>query len=153
MSSPIPARAFLGTGRRRCALGNTDPLDSVTAGSAAGHNWCVSVPVRVLFVAGAVVIVASLVMAFVLDGLEAASWVAGIVGAMSIATGFVARAFPSKGGEAAGDRVDQTRVRSGGSIVGKIAGKSEGPESADRVRQHRLDAQGDVIGKKAGPEL
>ncbi|MFI0469154.1 hypothetical protein ACH347_34205 [Saccharopolyspora sp. 5N102] len=98
---------------------------------------------RVLLLVGAAAIAAALVVAVLLRGMEFASWVAGSIGALSIASGLVVRALGASSG-ASGDRIEQRHVRARGRIVGKSGGGGEG----DRIRQERLDAGGDVVGKQ-----
>lgn len=102
--------------------------------------------VRALLLVGAAAIMAAVVAAVLLRGMEFGSWVAGSIGALSIASGLVVRALGARSGadEASRDRIEQKHVKARGQIVGKSGG-GEG----DRVRQVRLDAGGDVIGKQA----
>ncbi|MEV6226544.1 hypothetical protein AB0L88_01475 [Saccharopolyspora shandongensis] len=103
--------------------------------------------VRLLLLLGAVAIVVAIVAGVVLKGMEYTSWIAGTIGAVSIASGLAVRAFASGTGDGgpAGDRINQKRVKTRGSVVGKSGGDVS---SGDRIRQTRLDAGGDVIGKR-----
>ncbi|GAA4863228.1 hypothetical protein [Saccharopolyspora cebuensis] len=107
--------------------------------------------VRTLLLVGAAAIVAAVVSAVLLRGMEFGSWVAGSIGALSIASGLVVRALgaaQSGGGGDPRDRIEQKHVKARGRIVGKSGGAGEG----DRIRQARLDAGGDVIGKQASAD-
>lgn len=103
--------------------------------------------VRVLLLGGAAAIVTAVVAAVLLRGMEFGSWVAGSIGALSIASGLVGRALGSSPGAAGAprDTIKQRRVKARGHIIGKSGVGGEG----DAVRQARLDAGGDVIGKQA----
>lgn len=105
---------------------------------------------RCLLLVGAAAIAAAVVAAVLLRGMEFASWVAGSIGALSIASGLVARAMGARSGvtEESRDLIEQKRVQARGRIVGKSGGSGEG----DRVRQTWLDAGGDVIGKQASSD-
>lgn len=105
---------------------------------------------RVLFLVGAVAIVVALVLAVLLRGMEYASWVAGSIGALALASGLVTRLFsPStSGGGSDGDRIEQSELKAQGSITGKRGGQGQG----DQIRQTRLEAGGDIIGKQSGPD-
>ncbi|WP_146134806.1 hypothetical protein [Actinopolyspora mortivallis] len=93
-----------------------------------------SAPARVLFLIGALALVVTLVAA-VAPGPDYLAWIAGTVGALAVAGGFVARALASDLDEDSGDRRPVPR-RPRGTVFGGGSGTS----LLERARQRRRSA-------------
>ncbi|GAB3455359.1 hypothetical protein GCM10027570_35970 [Streptomonospora sediminis] len=111
---------------------------------------------RSLCAVGALLVAGAVALAGWQHGMEYASWVAAVIGALSLAGGLLARALvagpaapedpstPATG--ASGDDIDQTKIRAKRNVIGK-QGRGTGP-GGDRIRQRDIHAdEGDVIGK------
>ncbi|ASU77407.1 hypothetical protein CDG81_02785 [Actinopolyspora erythraea] len=95
---------------------------------------------RVLFLVGVVSILVALFVGAVLLGVGYVTWIAGTIGAISIAAGFVARALSpdSGGGKSTGDGVVPAAQRSRNRFIGRSL-----PGVRDRIWQRHLESKGD----------
>ncbi|GAA4907868.1 hypothetical protein HNR25_003943 [Streptomonospora salina] len=108
---------------------------------------------RSLCTVGALLVVGAVALAVWQHGMEYASWVAAVIGALSLAGGLLTRTRTpapddsSSPGNGAGDAIDQTRIRTKRNVIGKQGRGTEG--GGDRIRQRDIHSDdGDVIGKQ-----
>ncbi|GAB3551600.1 hypothetical protein J2S53_003830 [Actinopolyspora lacussalsi] len=105
---------------------------------------------RVLFLVGLLSILVALFAGAVLLTMDYVAWIAGTIGAVSIAGGFVARALSpdTGGGKSTGDGISP----GGGRPRGRFIGRSL-PGVRDRIWQRHLESRGGNSGdEQQSPE-
>lgn len=103
---------------------------------------------RMMLALGAVAIVVAVTLAIAVKGWEFASWVSGIVGALSIAGSLVIRAANFGDRKIGGDEIELRNVKAGKKAVGKD-GVSDSEN--DRIMLDGVEAGEDVYGKRTKP--